>query len=62
MIEAVVRNHFSNSVLTNLANFTVKTPVLESLFNKVVGLQPTTFLKHRCFTMNFGKFKKKSFS
>ena len=36
------------------------TPVLESLFNKVAGLRPSTLLKNRlwrrCFPVNFGKF------
>ena len=37
-----------------------KTPVSESLFNKVAGLQPAIFFKkrfqHRCFTVEFAKF------
>ena len=38
----------------------IETPVLESLFAKVTGLQLTTLLKKRlqdsCFSVNFGKF------
>ena len=32
-------------VLKNFGIFSKKTPVLESLFNKVAGLRPTTLLK-----------------
>ena len=38
-------------ILRNFAKFT-KTPALESVFNKVVGLNP----QHRCFPVNFAKF------
>ena len=42
-----------------------KTPVRESLFNKVVGLRPATLLKkrpwHRCFPVNFAKFSSTPF-
>ena len=42
-----------------------KTPVPESLFNKVVGLKPATLLKkslwHRCFSVNFAKFLRTPF-
>ena len=42
----------------------MKTPVPESLFNKVVGLRPATLLKkkpHRCFPVNFAKFSRTPF-
>ena len=39
-----------------------KTPVPETLFNKVAGLRPATLLKkslwHRCFPVNFEQFLK----
>ena len=42
-----------------------KTPVRESLFNKVVGLRPATLLKkrpwHRWFPVNFVRFLRTSF-
>ena len=42
-----------------------KTPVPESLFNKVAGLRPATLLKkrlwHRCFPVNFAKFLRTPF-
>ena len=42
-----------------------KTPLPESLFNKVSGLRPATVLKkrlwHRCFPVNFAKFLKTPF-
>ena len=42
-----------------------KAPVLESLFNKVAGVIPTTLLKkrlqHRCFPVNIAKFLRTSF-
>ena len=38
----------------------MKTPMVESLFNKVVGLQARNFIKrrlqHRCFPVNIAKF------
>ena len=40
-----------NSVLKNCPIVTGKTPVLESLFNKVAGIQA-----FRCFFVNIGKF------
>ena len=43
-----------------------KTPMQESLFNKVGGLKPATLLKkrllHRCFSVNFVKFLRTLFS
>ena len=42
-----------------------KPPVLESLFNKVVGLRPATLLRkkpqHRCFLVNFANFTEHDF-
>ena len=42
-----------------------KTPVPETLFNKVAGLRPATLLKkslwHRCFPVNFVKFLRNLF-
>ena len=44
-------------VLKNFVNFTKKTYILESLFNKVAGLQASNFIKkrlqHRCFPVKF---------
>ena len=40
-------------VLKNLAKFTEKTPVLESLFNEGVGLRPLTLLKRHSSTSVF---------
>ena len=41
-----------------------KTSVLESLFNKVAGLQACNFIKkryqHRCFPVNISKFSRTS--
>ena len=54
--------HLKKAVLKNFAIFTGKKPVLEleSLFNKVAGLQACNFIKkrleHRCFPVNFAKF------
>ena len=42
----------------------MKTPVLESRFNKVAGLRPAAILKrlqHRCFPMNVAKFLRTAF-
>ena len=43
----------------------MKTPVLESLFNKVVGLKACNFIKgrlqHRCFPVNNAKFLRTHF-
>ena len=48
-----------------LRNTYRKTPVLGSLFNKVVGLQACNYIKkrvqHRCFLWNFRKFLRTSF-
>ena len=43
-------------ILKYLAKFTEETPVLESLFNKVAGLRPSTLLKRHSRT---GVFLKK---
>ena len=51
--------------LKNFANFTGKKPVLESLPNKVAGLNICNFIKkrlqHRCFSMKFHKFLRRPF-
>ena len=69
-IEILYRNFRSShqwcfikkAVLQNLFNIQRKTPVLESLFNKVAGLQPCNFIKnrlqHRCFFVNIANFFK----
>ena len=47
-----------------IINIYRKTPFLESLFNKVLGLRPAIVLKklqHRCFHMNFAKFHEQFF-
>ena len=47
-------------VLENISEFHRKTPVLESLFNKVAGLRICNFVKkrlqNRCFPMKFSNF------
>ena len=56
---------FKIGVLKNLANFTRKTSVLESLFKKTGGLKAWRFIKkrlqHKCFPVNFHKFLKTPF-
>ena len=56
---------FKISVLKNFAIFTWKTPVLESLFNNVAGLQTCNFIKkrlqRRCFSVNIVKFLRTAF-
>ena len=48
------------AVLKNLAIFAEKTPLFESLFDKVVDLQACDFIKkrlqHRCFPVNIATF------
>ena len=48
---------FKMRALKNFVIFTGKTPVLESLFNKVAGLKAYNFIKkeleHRCFPIIF---------
>ena len=55
---------FKKGVLRNFAKFTGK-HLSGSLFNKVEGLRPATFLKkrlwHRCFPVNFAKFLRTPF-
>ena len=47
-------------VLKKFCKFHRKTPVIESLFSKVVGLKDCNFtkkrLQHRCFPVKFAKF------
>ena len=51
--------YFKIGALKNFANFNRKTPVLDSLFNKVAGPQACYFIKkrlqHRCFPVKFAK-------
>ena len=46
-------------VLKNLPKFTEKTPVLESIFNKGVGLRPSTLFKTHSSIGAFMEIKKK---
>ena len=64
-MNAALQKHSSVGVLWKQCSWKFrkihrKTPVPESLFNKVVGLKPATLLKkslwHRCFSVNFAKF------
>ena len=56
---------FKIGALENSWIFTGKAPVLESHFNKVVGLHTCNFIKnrlqHRCFPVTFAKFLITSF-
>ena len=55
---------YNIGVLKNLRKFMEKTPVLESLFNKGVGLRSSTLLiRHSStgFLVNFKKFLKNNF-
>ena len=51
-------------ILENFTNFAEKTPVLESLLNKVADLKTCNFIKrrlqHRCFPVKFAKFLRTS--
>ena len=51
---------YYKQVLLKFCKIDRKTPVSESLFNKVVGLRPATLLKkrheNRCFHVNSAKF------
>ena len=51
---------FCKKVSLEIRKFHKKTPVLESLFNKVLDLQTCKFIKkrlqHRCFPVKFAKF------
>ena len=62
---------FYKKAVLKFCNILRKTPELESLFNKIVGLQacifrPPTLLKrkfqHRCFPVNIAKFLRTSIS
>ena len=52
-------------VLKKIHKIHQKTPVLESLFNRVLGLRPATLskkrLQHRCSHVNFVKFLRAPF-
>ena len=52
-------------VLKKFHKVHLKTPVLESLFNRVSGLRPVILLKkklqHRCFQVNFVKLLRTTF-
>ena len=52
-------------VLKKFHKIHLKTPVLESLFNRVLGMRHATLLKkrlrHRCIYVNFVKFLRTSF-
>ena len=56
---------FKIGALKNFANFYRKTPVLDSLFNKVAGPQACSFIKkrlqHRCFPVKFAKLLRTPF-
>ena len=65
-----MQKHSFADVLLNrcswkLCKFYRKKPVLESLFNKVAGIQVCNFIKkrlrHRCFPVKLAKFLKKHF-
>ena len=69
-MNAALQKHSSVGVLWKQCSWKFrkihrKTPVPESLFNKVVGLKPATLLKkslwHRCFSVNFAKFLRTPF-
>ena len=55
---------FEIGAFKNFAIFTRKTPVLESLFNKVADLEAYNFtkkrLQRRCFPVNIAKFSRTS--
>ena len=62
-------SYWSCSVKRSVLKFSKihwKTPVLESLFNKVADIRPATVLKkrlqHKCFPVNFAKFLRTNFS
>ena len=58
--EAVIRSRSSKQMFLKISQVSQETPVLESLFNKVAGLNACNFVKnrlqHRCFAMKFVKF------
>ena len=54
---------FYKKALLKFCDIFRKTPVLESLFNKIAGLlvcifRPATLLKRKCFPMNIAKLEK----
>ena len=57
---------FNIGVLKNFAKFIAKTPMLDSLFNKVSGLQAYNFIKkrprHKCFPVIIANFLGTAFS
>ena len=65
LMEALVESKSTNrrcslkkGVLKYFAKFPRKTPVLESLFNKIAGLET---LQHRCFPVKLAKFLRTPF-
>ena len=52
--EAVARRCSVKKVFLKISQNSQKTPVLDSLFNKVEGVYLK--LEHRCFPVNFAKF------
>ena len=59
--KAVLRQVFyKKKLFLNFCNINRKTPLLETLFNKVADLQAPNFIKkrpqHRCFPANIAKF------
>ena len=72
LMEALVESKSTNrrcslkkGVLKYFAKFPRKTPVLESLFNKIAGLAACNFIKktlqHRCFPVKLAKFLRTPF-
>ena len=72
LMEALVESKSTNrrcslkkGVLKYFAKFPRKTPVLESLFNKIAGLEACNFIKkilqHRCFPVKLAKFLRTPF-
>ena len=59
--KAAIEGTLQKVVLKNFEKFTGKHLCQSLLFNKVVGLKPVTLFKkrlwHKCFTVNFAKFK-----
>ena len=59
------RCSLKKGVLKYFAKFPRKTPVLESLFNKIAGLEAYDFIKktlqHRCFPVKLAKFLRTPF-
>ena len=63
-LEAATGGVLQKKLLLKIRNFLKKTTVLESLFNKVAGLQPCRFtekrLQHRCFPVHIANFLRTS--